>query len=567
MLGIFRRILYERIHSLSMLMGSNKHYVISVLLTVFVAACGGSEGSSSDGGTSIAINPSQAVTISGTLTYDLVPQTNQGPLDYDSMTQEPIRGATVRLLDNADSIIMETVSSADGEYSLTGQENTDYRVQVLAELSRSGQPSWNIRVTDNTQNLAIYALEGALVNSGNVDSRRDLHAESGWSGTSYTSTRAAGPFAILDSTYEALQVVLEADASIELAPVELRWSILNQPAAGELDEGNISTSFFSPARGSIYILGAEDQDTDEYDRSIVQHEFMHYLEDAISRSDSPGGSHSLNQGLDIRVAYSEALGNAFTAFVDGTGVYSDSLGARQAFGLGFSLETTDDRLIPGWFNEGTVGYVIYDIADAQADDGDALALGFSPILQAMKSPTFIDSDAFTSLYLLREEIARNLNESDSQALTNLMESQQIFGEDLYGTNEINTGGFFASLPIYETVELGTDVVVCTANAFGEFNTFDNRRFVRFTLQGDTTVNISISSVPIVDAIAETQTIARLFSQGDEVAFYVGNNSGLIDENERLPSGTYVLELLDLQNIDSSNSTGGLACFQVTLSEQ
>ena len=43
------------------------------------------------------------------------------------------------------------------------------------------------------------------------------------------------------------------------------------------------------ARAGIYVLGAADNDTDEYDQHIVAHEFQHFLEDQVSRSDTPGG--------------------------------------------------------------------------------------------------------------------------------------------------------------------------------------------------------------------------------------------------------------------------------------
>ena len=36
---------------------------------------------------------------------------------------------------------------------------------------------------------------------------RDLHAASGWGGSSYTSARDAAPFAILDTVYDAMQFV------------------------------------------------------------------------------------------------------------------------------------------------------------------------------------------------------------------------------------------------------------------------------------------------------------------------------------------------------------------------
>ena len=56
----------------------------------------------------------------------------------------------------------------------------------------------------------------------------------------------------------------------------------------------------------ICLVGAADQDTDEYDRHVIAHESGHYLEYYFSRSDSIGGPHALPDQLDLRVAFGEA---------------------------------------------------------------------------------------------------------------------------------------------------------------------------------------------------------------------------------------------------------------------
>ena len=86
------------------------------------------------------------------------------------------------------------------------------------------------------------------------------------------------------------------------------------------------------------MLGDENVDTDEYDQHIVAHEFQHFLEDRISRSESPGGPHSPGDQLDLRVAFSEGFANAFSAMVLDDPVYRDSLGSPQ--GQGFSFQTS-----------------------------------------------------------------------------------------------------------------------------------------------------------------------------------------------------------------------------------
>jgi hypothetical protein len=55
----------------------------------------------------------------------------------------------------------------------------------------------------------------------------------------------------------------------------------------------------------MFLLGKEDVDTDEFDTHVVVHEWGHYFESAVSRSDSPGGNHALGDLLDARLAFGE----------------------------------------------------------------------------------------------------------------------------------------------------------------------------------------------------------------------------------------------------------------------
>ena len=53
--------------------------------------------------------------------------------------------------------------------------------------------------------------------------------------------------------------------------------------------------------------------TDEYDDHVVVHEWAHYFEANFSRSDSIGGDHASDNVLDIRLAFGEGFGNAYSA--------------------------------------------------------------------------------------------------------------------------------------------------------------------------------------------------------------------------------------------------------------
>ncbi len=128
----------------------------------------------------------------------------------------------------------------------------------------------------------------------------------------------AAPFAILDSIYQAMKKVRDADSSAVFPKLKANWSIYNVPAGTgseyELRSGLIGTTHFD-GDGNLYILGDADSDTDEYDDHVIIHEWGHYFEQSFSRADSIGGPHGSGDRLDIRVAFGEGWENAFSAIV------------------------------------------------------------------------------------------------------------------------------------------------------------------------------------------------------------------------------------------------------------
>ncbi len=233
------------------------------------------------------------VTISGTINYERVPfsSTLSAGLDYSNIQTLPVRGADIQALGAADCVIASGVTSTTGTYSLAVSPNTDVKIRVKARTANTGPPTWDFEVRDNTNSNGLYVLDGSSVDSGSSNSTRNLTATSGWGGTSYTSTRAAGPLAILDSVYDALQTVVGVDAAVVMDDADIFWSVNNSTASGTISLGEIGGSFYTTDQ--IYLVGKENSDTDEYDEHIVIHEWGHYMEDNLSRADSIGGSHSV----------------------------------------------------------------------------------------------------------------------------------------------------------------------------------------------------------------------------------------------------------------------------------
>src|SRR6185295_4104291 len=329
-------------------------------------------------------------TVSGTVTFDLVPTANIGgtwQLDYANTHSAPARGVTVQIL-RSGSVVASTTTDDTGKYSLTTPSNQNIVVRARAEMIRTGAPGWALRVTDNTQGDGLYVQDSTTFLLGASGATQDLHAASGWTGSSYNAaTRDAAPFAILDTVYAAMQFVLAAEPGLTFPTLTIHWSPNNVPtvsATGPLaSTGQLGGSLYSSGNG-IFLLGAQDTNTDEFDRSVITALWGQYLLDAFGRDDSVRGPHAQGDQLDLRVAFRQGWGNALSGMVAGNSIYVDTQGSHQAQSVAFDLEgDAAANPAPGWFSERSVQELIYNLYDSTVNavpagsaTQDNVALGF-----------------------------------------------------------------------------------------------------------------------------------------------------------------------------------------------
>ncbi len=352
--------------------------------------------------------------------------------------------------DTGDEVISTTVTDNSGGYSLSAPSNItpSVFVRVKAQMLSTATPSYNFTVVDNTQSQALYVMDSATFNIGSADIlNKDLHAQSGWTGSAYIDDdRVAAPFAILDSVRVAMNKVIQVDSSVVFPALKLNWSVLNTTATGSLGAGEITSSHYNGA--DIYILGAADNDTDEYDDHVIIHEWGHYFEDKLSRIDSVGGEHALSDILDIRVAFSEGFGNAYSAIASGDAIYRDSTGGSQASGYGLDLEN-NSCTNAGWYSECSVQSILYDLFDASNDGADAVSLGFLPIYNVLINEQK-NTTALTSIFSFIKPLKDASSTSVSNAIDTLVSGQSIdVITDIYGDSELtNNPGSVNQLPIF-----------------------------------------------------------------------------------------------------------------------
>ena len=530
---------------------------------VALAACGG--GGGGGGGTP----PPTSVTISGDITFDRIPfdPTFGNGLDPAATAPAPAREVTVQAIDASNSSVIATATTDDnGRYSVTVPVNRNLFIRARAEMVKTGTaPTWNFTVRNNTNADALYALDGDAASSGVTNTERDLHAESGFVGTSYTGTRAAAPFAILDTVFKAKELVLSAAPDAEFPALNLFWSEDNRPTAGRFcpNDGDIGTSSYIVFTGEqddctppqtnnpdgIYVLGDfAVGDTDEFDESVLAHEFGHYVEDRFGRSDSIGGEHGGSDSLlDLRVAFGEGWGNAFSSMVRNDPIYRDSFaGVTDDFQVDME---SDDPNNEGWFSEASVEEILWDLFDPAndpSDPGDTLALGFAPIYSVMTGAQ-VQTDAVTSIYTFAAGL-RAANPGSAAQIDDLLTQEKIFGSDDFGAGETNDAGDPGILPIYKTILLNAPISVCSRMPDGstDANKVGNRVLLRFDNDAQRLVTITAAgAVNGGGTVAATDPDIFVLRRGTLAAFGVSStaNSETISQ-QPLAAGTYIIEVYD-----------------------
>lgn len=515
-------------------------------------------GACSGGGSSSCVPGSGVnVTVSGNITFDRVPLADSGALDFPATTVEPARKIRVEAVCN--SVLSSTTTDENGNYSLSVPSGTSgLLVRAKAQMLQSGNPGWDVRILDEQQAVElVFALDSSPFNVDSTVLTRNLHAPSGSDGSSYTSARRAAPFAILDTVYKSMQLVMDVNPNAVFPPLKIKWS-------ANSSEG----SFYSDRTKTITILGWLN-DTDEYDEHVVAHEWGHYFQDAFSRDDSIGGPHSGSDILDIRVAFSEGFGNAFSAMVLGDPLYRDSQGLTAGFSMDIERNSCTNN---GWYNECSVQSVLYDFYDTDNDGGnDIFDLGFDEIHQVLVDADKLrDSEAFTSLFSFINAFKR-LPTMDGleTAVDNLLNEQSISVSiiDDYGADASVAGGSDIPLPPYL---LGTDVFagteVCSSRVHGGYNGLGVSRYVRFTVPSNTNYTFEAQRV---DGLNPADPDMYLYHKGQLLAVGESWNENSESFSVYLQTGRdYILELREYAYTDpdlapTSPTATTETCFTLT----
>jgi hypothetical protein len=439
----------------------------------------------------------------GRITFARVPftgATNLG-LNYASPVQQPSRGVLVRAIDAGTQVVLATTSTDSlGNYSLNVTANTTITIQVVARMLRDNTqalPRWDMRVQDGVPGVTPYTYTDGVSFNSNAATAHNIAIPTGIAANGTAAgARPSGPFAALDTVYQAMQTILSADALTIFPALIVDW--------GSQADG----TFFTAQGGQhIALLADLTEDTDEFDQHVIAHEFGHYIEFNFSRADNIGGTHGFGDKLDPRVAFGEGFGYAFAAIVLNNPVARDSFvdaslaqcGAVQCSGS-FNVETNPPTN-GCWCSESSAWSILWDVYDNAADTNDTVALGFQPIWDVLIGPEKT-TPAFTTIFSFITALKAQ-NAGAVGAINTLVAAQNIdvASMDAYGSTETHfpsTVPNNAALPVYTTATVGGPAVVmrtvvASADPLDRFNKLGNRRFVRFSLATARTITITASS--------------------------------------------------------------------------
>jgi len=352
--------------------------------------------------------------ITGTATYQTREYTASNGIGAIS-APKPIRRAEVVVVNAAGSTVQCGTTTDTGTFSLAVPTSADpYSVIVR---SRANNDYMKASVLNCPEENQPYGVKSDIVADG-TQAALSINA-----GITNSGPLLGAAFNILDQIYLSNEFLRTqtANPSFVAPKVQAYWAKGFNPNM-YYNAANSGISFYIPNFKRLFILGGisgdiYNSDTDHFDNSIIVHEYGHFLEDALSKSDSPGGAHSGNAIIDPRLAWSEGWGNFLQAAVTGSPFYRDSDGTPNAssptstssyiFNIGLETATVhgvdcattpsssgcDIPTMPyeGNFREFSITRALWDMFDSNVagnnTDGDTIQNVFAEIWQTMTTST------------------------------------------------------------------------------------------------------------------------------------------------------------------------------------
>jgi len=343
---------------------------------VLVNACGQTQEyvgtfSASDVGTANAASQVATFTVNcskrahGTVLYEQV----QALSDLQALPAAfiPIRAVTGS--GSTRQVIAESTTDLDGSFNfyLPDSIPDTYSLEAEASWTPPGATKPVVQVT-GLYDTSVYRYAVAA-------GPQDQQTTAGQLVTITTSAKS-GAFNILDKMERAYSWVSGHFATADTAkvkPVSAKWTTgSNTPGKG---------SYYSA--GAIYINGSVHW-RDEFDDSVISHEFMHHVVQSLGADTSAGGDHYYEDRVNPTLAWSEGVATALGQQALGYPTYWDvndawlaavNLEYRALYSgidnVGGADLGTQNTKMTGNVSEILVAAVLWDLMDPIGDAADA----------------------------------------------------------------------------------------------------------------------------------------------------------------------------------------------------
>ena len=471
-------------------------------------------------------------TVSGQAFYQKVDVTDSG-LDLSRPVMVPIRSARVEAVDRSlQAVVAVSETDALGRFQLPIPFEPDLTVRILSRLRSS-----DLRVSDNTNGNTLYTI------SADIDAREPLGSI-----LLVDNSRVSGAFNILEMVQRGNDIVRLADERNAPPAVNIFWSTRNTTrAGGNIREGLVGTTFFDMNNNTAFVVGDRDLDSDEFDDSVILHEYAHMLAVRFSRDDSPGHSHGVGDILDPRVAWSEGFANFFSSMVRNEAIYRDSRGPNGTRVFRYDLEDNippGDK--PGYWSEASVHGLLWDLYDNNEDAADDVQFSVSLIWGAFAD---LKNDRYVYLpYFLDHFLDRNQAAAD--VLRIMVQHRSIDFQP--NVRPSVTNPFPRIVNVGETISGTVDSL-----SSKRINLMQSAHFIAFTTAGGS-VSIRLEIVGLGAGNNPNANDLDLFLTNANGRLLDRSDRGLNGQAElipvRLPAGAYVIEI---RSYYTKAETGGL----------
>ena len=492
------------------------------------------------------------VTVQGKITFQKLHLLDDaGNVISRTATIEPLRLVDVEAHDASGALVSTQVGTDDtGVFSLAVQARTAYTLVVKSSTTANGG-RFNVEVRDPTSPFPLYAIvigqdaagtpfpaanAGAVVTL-TIDPLPSLTVPAG-------STFRPGAVAnILDAAFNASEAQRLA-TGLTLPKLTYFWS----PAS------KVGSFFNEPA--SIFVLGgnSDTDDTDEFDDSVIEHEFGHFLVFSISRDVSLGGSHAFDDVLYPTLAYSEGMADWWSCAARKVPVEIDSQGitgnAVQFFSVQFE-STGTQAFARGRESEATVAELLWDLADGTegrpSTDADPVALTLLQMITALKNLRN------TVSYLVIDDFLQALIDSGAVARTTidaliLQPEDQKFtfaGADAFPTPIVRGGPFLQdTVRTVLPAPLGSHTGIDRANRFFKFDLP--------SVTNNVSLSVQLSNVAGTDATGTNVDLILLDANNTALAQSAGQTNFESILVPSLPAGRYYINVSGRPNPFANN---------------